>query len=112
MASKFSEFLTTQKIHPRRLLNASKKVEGLRPEDRAIRLTERKLRRSEDGMPAKKEGEKRAKPRSGRPVTQRALDAAVAGRPITGPTKTRILRAVNRIIEQRKGQPVDIRALF
>lgn len=112
MASKFSEFLTTQKIHPRRLIIASKKVEGLRPEDRTIRQTERKLRRSEDGMPAKKEGEVRVKPRSGRPVTQRSLDAAVSGRPLTGPSKTRILRAVNRILEQRKAQPVDIRALF
>lgn len=112
MASKFSEFLTTQKINPRRLLVASKKVEGLRPEDRTLRLTERKLRRSEDGMPPKKEGETRTKPRSGRPVTQRALDAAVNGRPLTGPQKTRILRAVNRILEQRKLQPVDVRALF
>jgi hypothetical protein len=31
---------------------------------------------------------------------------------ITGPQKTRILRAINRILEQRKQEPIDIRALF
>lgn len=111
MASKFSEFLTSKKIDPRRVLIASKKIESLRPADRTVRLTERKIRKSED-PPAKKEGEKRTKPRSGRPVTQRSINAALAGQPITGPQKTRILRAINRILEQRKQEPVGIKALF
>jgi hypothetical protein len=111
MASKFSEFLTTSKIDPRRVLIASKKIESLRPADRTVRLTERKVRKSED-PPAKKEGDKRVKPRSGRPVTERSLQAALNGQPITGPQKTRMLRAINRILEQRKLQPVDIRVLF
>ncbi|MBI5535454.1 MAG: hypothetical protein HY898_22180 [Deltaproteobacteria bacterium] len=111
MASKFSEFLTTKKIDPRRVLIASQKIEGLQPADRTLRLTERKARKSED-PPAKKEGEKRVKPRSGRPVTERSLNAALAGQTLTGPQKTRILRAINRILEQRKQDPTDLRALF
>jgi hypothetical protein len=111
MASKFSEFLTSKKIDPRRVLIASTKIETLQPEDRKVRLTERKARKSED-PPAKKEGEKRTKPRSGRPVTDRSINAALNGQLITGPQKTRILRAINRILEQRKQEPVDLRALF
>ena len=111
MASKFTDFLTEKKIDPRRILLASKKIERLRPEDRAIRLTERKARRAED-PPPKVEGQKRTKPRTGRPVTDRSLSAAMAGQTLTGPQKTRILRAVNRILQQRKQEPVDLRSLF
>ena len=111
MASKFAEFLTEKKIDPRRILIASKKVESLRPEDRGIRLTERRARHAED-PPPKVEGQKRTKPRSGRPVTERSLNAALKGTTITGPQKTRMLRAINRILEQRKQQPIELRVLF
>ena len=52
------------------------------------------------------------KPRSGRPVTQRAIDAALKGGAVSGPTKNRILRALNKVLEQKKQQPVDLRAIF
>lgn len=109
MATKFQEFLQTKKIDPRRILAASEKLEKLRPEDRAIRLAQRKARSSED---KKKEGLAAQKPRSGRPVTQRAIDAAVAGKDVAGPVKTRMLRAVNHILEQKKQEPVALKALF
>jgi hypothetical protein len=111
MATKFSEFLQQSKIDPRRIISASKKLETLQPEDRALRQKERVARKSEDGItPEMKKN--RTKPRSGRPVTDRALAAATSGKPLTGPQKNRILRAVNRILEQRKQDPVDLRALF
>lgn len=109
MATKFQEFLQTKKIDPRRVLAASEKLEKLRPEDRAIRLAQRKARRSED---KKKEGLATQKPRSGRPVTQRAISAALTGKPLEGPTRTRLLRAVNQILEQKKQEPVQLSALF
>jgi hypothetical protein len=109
MATKFQEFLQTKKIDPRRILAASEKLEKLRPEDRAIRLAQRQARASED---KKKEGLATQKPRSGRPVTQRAIDAAVAGKDVAGPMKTRMLRAVNHILEQKKQEPVALKALF
>jgi hypothetical protein len=107
MASKFAEFLKNQKIDPRRVRVASKALEKLRPEDRAIRLKKR-LARSAEGA----KGEAGPKPRSGRPVTAPLIDRALEGKPVGGPEKTRILRAVNRVLEQKKKDPVDIRALF
>jgi hypothetical protein len=107
VANKFSQFLTDNQLDTRRVVAASRGVERLRPEDRTLRLARRR---------SKKEGSKEAapttKPRSGRPVTQRLLDSVLAGKPVTGPAKTRLLRAVNRVLEQKKKEPVDLRALF
>jgi hypothetical protein len=108
-SSKFADFISTKKIDPRRLLFASKKIEALQPEDRAIRLAKRQDKAKEGGDAGTKETRKA---RSGRPVTNRAIDAAMKGGSISGPTKTRILRAVNHILEQKKLEPVDLRALF
>ncbi|HZU83763.1 MAG TPA: hypothetical protein VE987_12635, partial [Polyangiaceae bacterium] len=52
------------------------------------------------------------KPRTGRPVTHRAVDAAVRGAQLSGPTKTRILRAINHLLGQKKQDQIDLRALF
>ena len=111
MATKIEDFLKEKKIDPRRILAASGEIERFRPEDRAIRLAKRAARKSED--PAKKkEGLAGQKPRSGRPVTQRSIDAALAGKQISGPQKTRILRAVNHLLEQKKQEKVELAALF
>lgn len=108
--SKFAEFITTRKLDPRRIINASRGIEALQLEDRAIRLAKRQARSKEDG--AKSEVKETRKPRSGRPVTRRAMDAALRGGFISGPTKTRILRAVNHVLGQKKEEPVALRALF
>jgi len=114
MASKFEQFLSDNKIDPRRLLAASKKLEQLRPEDRALRLARRRSKSGEAGSKPPAEGEQSApkKPRSGRPITGRLLSAATAGKPVTGPAKTRLLKAVNHVLEQKKKKPVDLKALF
>jgi hypothetical protein len=112
MATKFAEFLETSKIDPRRLIAASRQLERLRPEDRTIRR-QRASSKGEGAKPA--EGDAAAppaKPRSGRPVTTPLLARATAGKKIPGAAKTRLLRAVNRILEQQKKDPVDLRALF
>lgn len=111
MATKIADFLSEKKIDPRRILAASREIERFRPEDRKIRLAKSIARKSEDGG-KKKEGEAAKKPRSGRPVTQRAIDAVMVGKPVSGPTKTRILRAVNRLLEQKKQEQVELVALF
>jgi hypothetical protein len=108
MSTKFSEFLQTQKIDPRRLAAASARIERLRPEDRKAKLARRQAKASE----TKVEGDKPAKPRSGKPVTERLLTQALGGKPVPGAGKTRLLRAVNRVLEQRKKDPVDLRTLF
>jgi tRNA pseudouridine-54 N-methylase len=106
--TKFAQLLASKKIDPRRVLLASRSVERLTREDRTIKLAKRRARTSE-GDKAEKETRK---PHSGRPVTPRALDAAIKGGTLSGPAKTRLLRAVNKVLEQKKQEPVDIKALF
>jgi hypothetical protein len=105
--SKLAEFLKNNKIDPRRVRLASRDLEKFRPEDRALRLKKRQAKSADAGKT-----EAGPKPRSGRPVTAPLLDRALTGKAVGGPEKTRILRAVNRILEQKKKDPVELRALF
>ncbi len=105
--SKLQAFLSSNKLNTKRLLAVSHTLEAHRPEDRALRLGRLRNKKSEGG-----EKKEVAKPRSGRPVTPRALTSALAGGEISGPTKQRILRAVNYLLEQKKKDKVDLKALF
>lgn len=110
-SSKFKDFLSEKKIDPRRIITASTKIERLTREDRSIRLVKRQAKK--EGASAEKKAEAAAKkPHSGRPVTPRALDAALAGKAISGPQKTRILRALNAVLEQKKLEKVELTQLF
>ncbi len=105
-ASKFSTFLTEQKLNSKRLLAVSHELEQHSREDRALKLGRRAN---------KKEGAEKkevAKPKSGRAVTPRALEAALTGGTLSGPTKQRILRAVNYLLEQKKKDKVELKTLF
>jgi hypothetical protein len=112
MATKFEDFLKEKKIDPRRLLVASTEIEKLRLQDRKIRLAKRAARKSEDAAAKKKEGLAAEKPRSGRPVTHEAIQAAFAGKTISGPQKTRILRALNAVLAQKKLEKIELAAIF
>ena len=107
--SKFSKFLAEKKLDARRIMLASHKLETLKREDRAIRLSKRQARGAENADKAAKDTRK---PRTGRPVTPRAMDAALNGGTLSGPTKSRILRAVNHLLEQKKQEKVELKALF
>ncbi|MBK8256499.1 MAG: hypothetical protein IPK82_28000 [Polyangiaceae bacterium] len=111
MATKIADFFAEKKLDPRRIIAASRILEKFHPEDRKIRLAKLVARKSEDGG-KKKEGEAAKKPRSGRPVTDRAIKAALVGKSVSGPMKTRILKAVNRVLEQKKQDQVELGALF
>jgi hypothetical protein len=110
MASKFAQFISDNKIDPRRIAAASRDLERLRPEDRAKRLARRRAKKSE-AKPAA-DAPKPTKPRSGRPATSRVLAAATEGKTISGPAKTRLLRAVNHLLEQKKKSATDLKSLF
>jgi hypothetical protein len=115
MSSRFHEFLTTEKIDPRRLLVASRQLERLRPEDRAVRLKKRLGKKSGEAAPAAADGEKKEaapKRRSGRTITPRLLTIAESGGSLSGAQKTRLLRALNRVLQQKQKEPVDIRKVF
>jgi hypothetical protein len=107
--TKFAQFITAKKLDARRIMAASFDIEKLRPEDRIIKLNKRRARTAEAADGVAKETRK---PRSGRPVTHRALDAALHGGKLSGPTKTRLLQAVNHLLEQKKQEKVDLRQLF
>ena len=108
--TKFGVFLAAKKLDGRRLLIASDDLEKLRPEDRAIRLA-RRTAKGDDKKAAPTEGEKK-KPRSGRPITPRTIHAALVGKPLSGPIKTRLLRAVNKLLEHKKQEPIKLDVLF
>ncbi len=108
--TKLGTFLSTNKLNKDRVLAVSHKLETLQKSDRDLKLARRKAK-GEGADDAAKEAAK-AKPRSGRAVTPRALDSALAGKPISGPTKQRILRAVNYLLEQKKKDKVDLKTLF
>jgi len=106
--TKLATFLASKKIDARRVLAASHALETLTPEDRTIKMNRRRAKGAEGEAGPKEE----RKPRSGRPVTHRAMTAALAGKRISGPTKHRIVRAVNHVLEQKKAEKIDLRALF
>ena len=109
MATKFAQFLQDNKIDPRRIVVASQELERLRPEDRKLKQTKGAAKKA-GTKPA--EGEKPAKPRSGRPVTQRLLDSVSVGKPVSGPAKTRLLRALNHVLVTKKKEAVELKAVF
>lgn len=110
MSTKFADFLQEHKIDPRRVIAASAQLERLRPEDRALHTARLAIKKKEDGGDEKKDHG--PKPRSGRIVTPRLITAASTGKSVSGPAKNRLLRAVNRILEQKKQAAVELKALF
>jgi hypothetical protein len=40
------------------------------------------------------------------------LAAAIAGKSVSGPTKTRLVKAINKVLEQKKQEPTSLKALF
>jgi hypothetical protein len=105
-ASKLQTFLTEHKLNSKRLIAVSHSLEQHTREDRALKLGRRAN---------KKEGAEKkevAKPKSGRAVTDRSLATALTGGTISGPTKQRILRAVNYLLEQKKKDKVELKTLF
>lgn len=104
--SKLHAFLTQNKLNTDRLVAVSHKLETLT-------VADRKLKHERRGT--KKEGAEKkevAKPRSGRAITPRALASALKGGTLSGPTKQRILRAVNYLLEQKKKDKVELKTLF
>ena len=110
--TKLGTFLSSNKINQDRLLAVSHKLETLQKADRDSKQLRRKAKGEGADEAAKEAAKAAAKPRSGRPVTPRALAGALAGKPVSGPTKQRILRAVNYLLEQKKKDKVELKTLF
>lgn len=108
--SKLEDFLKQQKIDSRRLIGVSHELESLRPEDRSIRLAKREVRGGQASDAVKEKAAQKG--RGGRALSAPALQRALSGGKVSGPTKTRIVRAVNSVLTQRKKSEVALRDLF
>ncbi len=108
--SKFATALKDAKIDPARVVAKSHEIESLRPEDRATKRAKKAAAGKEDDAA---KAARAKKPRSGRPITDRMIAAAIHGdKTISGPAKTRLLRAVNAVRTQKKLEEVNLKALF
>ncbi len=112
MSNKFADLIKEKKLNPKRLLAISVELEKLRPVDRAAKLAKRTAKAKIAAGKEDKNAAPIAKPRSGRPITPRAIEAALAGKSLTGPQKTRMLKAVNALLEVKKAPAVELSALF
>ena len=112
--NKFATFLQTNKLNAKRLLAVSHKLETLQRADRSIKLGQRQGKKAaaEAGTASDADKKVNTKPRSGRPITERALASALAGKAVSGPTKHRILRAINFLLEQKKKDKIELKTLF
>jgi hypothetical protein len=111
--NKLATFLDSNKLNAQRLLAVSHKLETLQRADRTIKLGQRQGKKAADaGTAVDGEKKEKVKPRSGRPVTPRALASALGGKVVSGPTKQRILRAINFLLEQKKKDKVELKTLF
>ncbi len=110
--SKLDDYLKKHKIDGRRVLAASNELEALRPEDRTIRLAKKVAKTGDEKAKEAAKETAAKKPRSGRPVTRPTLDRALADRTVSGPAKTRILRAVNHVLATKKKGEASLRDLF
>lgn len=111
-ANKLKSFLDSNKLNAKRLLAVSHKLETLTRDDRKIKLAKRQGAKAAEKSGDKADNKAAGKPRSGRPVTSVALEKALKGGEISGPTKQRILRAVNYLLEQKKKDKVELKTLF
>ncbi len=108
--SRLSDFLSAQRVDPRRLLVASKKLESATTEDLVIRLAKQRVKRNAASDTEKELAKKKG--RSGKPVTKRMLDQALSGAPLTRRGKARVARAVNRVLVQKKKDTVAVSDIF
>lgn len=104
----FSEFLDAQGLKDEEILRRSRRLETLRSEDRMLRR-----RRAAQRRTGKQSYEEAGigKPRSGRPLQKEHLEAARNDNPVPRPVRTKIVRAVNSLLE-KKGTTVGAPELF
>ena len=107
--SKLQDYLKNQNIDPRRVLAASHTLEASRPEDRATRLAKK---RAKGGDESAKEAAAKKPAHSGKPLSRPTLDRALAGQSVSGSAKSRVLRALNVVLGQKKKGEASLKDLF
>jgi hypothetical protein len=104
----FADFLRDKKIPEAQLIGVSNELERLRPEDRELLLKRQAARTAEK----KYDEEKIGKPRRGRGVTTQSIARALADQPLARKVRSKLLVAVNTVLERRKQEKVRTEQLF
>jgi hypothetical protein len=108
--STLQKFFEDKKLTAKHVSVASRRIEAFKEGDDLLRSKRAAKRRNE---PDKKYAELEiGKPNSGRGVSELAIGAALAGKPVARKVRSKILRAVNTILATKKQPAVDMKALF
>lgn len=108
--SKLNDYLGKANINTKQVLAASKRIEGLKTEDRAIRLARKQVA---GGKPTDAQKELATqKPRSGRKVSNATLQKALSGGKISKTAEKRVARAVSAVLTTKKKGEAKVTDLF
>jgi hypothetical protein len=105
--SALGSFLESKSIKTGALLAASRRLEARTPADHEL-----VLKRDEKKRTKKEGGEPIAKPRSGRGLSKKQLDAALAGKGLTKRARAKTLRALTALLEKAKQPAPTIKDVF
>jgi len=104
----FSDFVKEKKLPDVQLIGVSGHQERLTPADRELLQKRRAARKAE-----KKYAEENiAKPKSGRGLSQQALNKAHADQPLPRKIRSKIAAAVNTILERRGQEKAKTEQIF
>lgn len=106
----FQSFLASNGIKEIQIIRASNRIEANTKPERALRVARAAKRRTQAD---KKYAELNiAKPKAGRGISTQHLIAAAADKPLPRKVRSKLLRAVNVLLESKKKPAVDMKALF
>lgn len=106
----FADVLQSRSLTPEQILRMSARLEKVQNEDRELIRKRAEKRRRTPNKSYEEVGI--AKPRSGRVLQPGHLAAAMEDKPVPGPVRTKLLRAVNALVEKKGGQPLRTTDLF
>lgn len=107
--SQFAEFIQEKGVEPARIVQQSRALETLTPEDRSRRSQRSVARRNKKSYA---DAEAPKPDRFGRGVSLRTVTNAMEGKPVTRMNRKKIARALDAMLSPQGSEPVDIQKLF
>jgi hypothetical protein len=104
-------FLDSKSLTTKHVVIASRRVEAHDATSRENLVKRVAKRRNKDTATKKYAELSLAKPKLGRGVTAKQVEAALADKPVARKVRTKIFNAVNALLA-KKGGPVEFKALF
>ncbi|WP_373046003.1 hypothetical protein [Vulgatibacter sp.] len=106
----FSDFLSEKGIETKRLLQVSQRLERVGNADRDLIRKRAEKRRRNPGQSYADAN--LGKPKSGRSLRPGHIEAAMQDKPVPGPVRSKMVRAVNRLLEKKGQDAVTAPKLF